>query len=195
LRRDPDFNAYKLVWEFESLTMIETDRLILRKPVADDFEPFFKMFEEPVVTAHIGGVLTRTEAWARFLRDIGHWTLEGFGQFIIVEKATSCFVGKMGFAKFERELGPRSNTSIECTWTLAAAFHGRGYAREAAIFAHRWSDEHNINPTACLISEANLPSLKLAGSVGYEEIDRLRRPAGEVIVLERSFWQCSATAK
>lgn len=172
--------------------MIETHRLILRKPVADDFEPFFEMFKEPAVTAHIGGVLTRAEAWSRFLRDIGHWTLEGFGQFIIIDKATSCFVGKMGFAKFERELGPRAQTPIECTWTLAAAFHGRGYAKEAAVAAHRWSDEHHINPTACLISEANIPSLKLACAVGYEEIDRLRRPAGEVIVLERNFRQNSA---
>ncbi|GLU29092.1 MULTISPECIES: GNAT family N-acetyltransferase [Brucella/Ochrobactrum group] len=175
--------------------MIETERLILRKPVAGDFEPFYEMFKEPVVTAHIGGVLTRTEAWARFLRDIGHWTLEGFGQFIIIEKSTSSFVGKMGFAKFERDLGRCASTSIECTWTLTAAFHGRGYAREAAISAHRWFDEHHINPTACLIGEANIPSLKLAGALGYEEIDRLRRPAGEAIVLERKIRQRSATAK
>jgi len=171
----------------ESVCMIETDRLILRKPLPHDFEPFVTMFSDPRVTAHIGGVLTRPEAWARFLRDAGHWTLEGFGQFIIVEKLTSRFVGKMGFARFERDLGPHAKTSVECTWTLSAEFHGRGYAKEAAKAAHRWHDEQRTGPTACLVAEANIASLKLASALGYHEIDRLQRSAGVALVLERSF--------
>jgi RimJ/RimL family protein N-acetyltransferase len=166
--------------------MIETDQLILRKPTADDFESYAAMFTEPLVTAHIGGNLTRTEAWARFLRDVGHWTLEGFGQFIIVEKATSSFVGKMGFAEFKRELGPRANTSVECTWTLSAAFHRKGYAKEAAIAAHVWYDKNRPVPAACLIAVDNTPSLKLAAALDYHEIDRLERHSSTVIVLERN---------
>ncbi|PRA46569.1 GNAT family N-acetyltransferase [Brucella pituitosa] len=167
--------------------MIETDHLILRKPIAEDFASYADLFNDPLVTIHIGGNLTRTEAWARFLRDVGHWTLEGFGQFIIVEQATSSFVGKLGFAKFERELGPHANTSVECTWTLSAAFHGKGYAKEAAIAAHIWHDKHSNAPTACLIAVDNIPSLKLASALGYREIDRLERRSHVVIVLERNF--------
>lgn len=42
--------------------MIETDRLLLRKPIADDFESYAALFNDPLVTNHIGGSLTRTEA-------------------------------------------------------------------------------------------------------------------------------------
>lgn len=53
--------------------VLESDRLILRPPVAEDFESFAAMFADVEVTRHIGGVLERAEVWARFLRDCGHW--------------------------------------------------------------------------------------------------------------------------
>ncbi|GGX58426.1 acetyltransferase [Tateyamaria omphalii] len=165
--------------------MIETDRLILRKPIADDFEPLADMFGEPRVTEHIGGTLTRTDAWARLLRDVGHWALEGFGQFIIADKATGSFVGKVGFAKYKRDLGPHADTEIECSWTLRSSCHGKGYAREAAEAAHTWYNAHQAGPTACMIGEANAASLRLAASLGYAEIDRLAGASGVSIVLQR----------
>ncbi|MEN5279365.1 GNAT family N-acetyltransferase [Brucella sp. TWI432] len=165
--------------------MIESSRLILRKPIASDFEAYAEMFSDPSVTAHIGGVLKRSESWARFLRDVGHWAVEDFGQYIIVEKATSAFVGKIGFAKFERNLGIHTKTSIEVTWLLNSNFHGLGYAKEAGIAVHRWQDLNNPISTACLIAENNLPSLKLAAHLGYEQIDILHRVSGTALVLER----------
>lgn len=166
--------------------MIETERLRLRQPVASDFEPFAAMFTDPGVTAHIGGALGRSQAWAKFLRDVGHWTLEGFGQFVIVEKGSGAFVGKVGFARFERDLGDRATTDVECSWTLGSAFHGRGYAGEAARAAHDWHDAQMPGPAACLIAEANVASQRLAASLGYREIDRLDRPEADTILLERA---------
>lgn len=165
--------------------MLETDRLMLRQPTVDEFEPLAAMFSEPNFTEHIGGALTRADAWARLLRDVGHWALEGFGQFIIADKVTGSFVGKVGFAKYKRDLGPNVDTEVECSWTLRSACHGKGYATEAALTAHHWYDTHMAGPTACMVSEANTASLKLAASLGYVKVDRLAVPTGASIVLQR----------
>jgi len=166
--------------------LLETDRLSLRPPVAADFEPMRQMFCDPQVVAHIGGSpLPRADAWGRFQRDVGHWTLEGFGQFTVLEKASGRYLGKLGHARFLRDLGPKAQAEIEMTWTLASGFHGQGYGTEAGRAALGWFDARGIRRTGCIIAEANLPSLRLAGKLGYREVDRLAGEGGSRIVLVR----------
>ncbi|MBQ2262077.1 MAG: GNAT family N-acetyltransferase [Loktanella sp.] len=150
-----------------------------------DFEPTVAMFREADVTRYIGGALDRADVWTRFLRDCGHWSLMGFGQLTIIEKASGAYVGKTGLARSERDLGPSADTSVECSWTLRSAFQGQGYAREAASAALGWYDSCAGGPTACLIDEANVASLKLASFLGYFEVDRLTRLSGRAVVFRR----------
>lgn len=165
--------------------MLQSDRLLLRPPVAGDFEPFADMFADAAVTRHIGGVLGRAEAWARFLRDCGHWALEGFGQYSILERASGAYVGKTGLARFERPLGRNAGTSVEITWTLRAEVHGRGYAREAAALALAEFDRRGGGRSACLIAEGNAASHRLAARLGYREVDSLDRSGTTITVLAR----------
>ena len=165
---------------------LETERLLLRRPIRSDFEPMRQMICDPQVVTHIGGSpLCRAEAWARFQRDVGHWTLEGFGQFTVLEKASGRYVGKLGHARFMRDLGARAETEVEMTWTLASGFHGQGYAAEAGRAALEWFDAHGARRTACIVAEANLASLKLAEKLGYREVDRLTGGSGTRVVLVR----------
>jgi RimJ/RimL family protein N-acetyltransferase len=165
---------------------LETDRLLLRPPSAADFEPMRQMFCDPQVVAHIGAhPLPRADAWGRFQRDVGHWMLEGFGQFTVLEKASGRYVGKLGHARFLRDLGPKAQAEIEMTWTLASGFHGQGYGSEAGRAALDWFDASGTRRTACIVAEANLPSLRLAGKLGYREVDRLTGEGGARVVLVR----------
>ncbi len=151
--------------------MIETERLLLRPAVLDDFEASAAMFADPTVTTHIGGTpLEREVAWTRFLRDAGHWSLYGFGLFTIIEKASGGYVGKIGFAHFQRDLARQVGNGVEMSWTLASGFHGFGYATEAGRAAQAWFDARHPMRTACLIAPANHASLKLASRLGYEPI-------------------------
>lgn len=169
--------------------MIETPRLFLRLPTHSDFQPIVEMFGEGPVSRHIGK-LSRAEIWTRLLRDVGHWQLMQFGLFSIVERSTGLYVGKVGHAIFERQLG-RAQTNIEMSWTLRSEFHGRGYAREAAEAAQAWFERDHRQRTACLIALENIPSLRLAERLGYREIDRVSREKGDAIVLVRDPSQTS----
>lgn len=167
--------------------MIETERLLLRPPALSDFEASAAMFADAGVVAHIGGTpLDRETAWTRFLRDAGHWHLQPFGLFSVIEKASNAYVGKLGFARFERDLGASAGTAVEMSWTLAAGFHGRGYATEAGRAAQAWFDRSFAMRTACLIAQENEPSLRLAARLGYAQSDQLERenaPERRIIVV------------
>lgn len=164
--------------------MIDTDRLILRLPTLDDYQPTFDMLSQEPVSRHIGK-LSRGDVWARLLRDVGHWQLMQFGLFSVIERDSGVYVGKVGFGMFERDLGSLAQTNIEISWTLRAEFHGRGYALEAASAAQRWFDQRRKQHTACLIAVGNIPSMRLAQRMGYQEIERITRDRGDAVILLR----------
>ncbi|MEJ2410134.1 MAG: GNAT family N-acetyltransferase [Novosphingobium sp.] len=170
-------------WPRYFLRMISTDRLQLRRPIAADFEATAEMFAEQGVVAHIGGKpLDRPAAWTKFLRDVGHWSIETFGLFSVIERRSGEYVGKVGYARFERDLSDQAGTTIEMSWTLRSQFHGKGYALEAARAAQAWFDGHTPRRTACIISPANLPSRKLAERLGYEVVGQIG-PSGHPVLL------------
>lgn len=166
--------------------MIDSKRLMLRPPLPEDFEATADMFSEAGVMIHLGGkLLDREASWTRFLRDIGHWAVEPFGLFSVLEKASGDYVGKVGFARFERDLGKRAETSVEMSWTLRSRFHGRGYALEAATTAQQWFDETVTRRTACIIAPSNIPSQRLAARLGYVEVDQIERTGKSILLLIR----------
>ena len=72
---------------------LETRRLLLRQWRIEDFERYAQMFAAPD-THHIGGPLTRSDAWRRFLQMPAAWALQGFAMFALEDKASGLFVGQ-----------------------------------------------------------------------------------------------------
>jgi len=66
--------------------VLETDRLRLRPPLAQDFEALCALMADEVVTRYIGGVQTPPLAWRALCGIVGHWELRGFGFFSVIEK-------------------------------------------------------------------------------------------------------------
>ena len=112
---------------------LETDRLILRVPRAEDFDAFAEMQGNPDAARFIGGHVTRAEAWRRFLWQPGAWLIQGFGMFGVVEKASGLWMGQIGPWKPEGWPGNE----------IGYAFHprswGKGYATEAGTAAIDWA--------------------------------------------------------
>jgi RimJ/RimL family protein N-acetyltransferase len=150
---------------------LETPRLRLRAHRLDDFIDCAAMWADAAVVKHIGGKpFTEEESWARLLRYAGHWSLLGFGYWVIEEKTSSRFVGEAGFADYKRALDPPLTGIPEIGWALTSQAHGRGFATEAVSTAVAWSDAHFPLPeTACIISPENLQSIRVAEKCGYRE--------------------------
>lgn len=168
------------------MTMIDSERLRLAPPRLEDFEATVEMFSDEKVVTHIGAQpLDRAGAWTKFLRDAGHWAVEGFGLFSVFERQTGHYVGKVGHARFERLPEEDGRAAIEMSWTLKAHYHGKGYASEAAKAALDWFDSRHKRRTFCIIAPANTPSLRLADRLGYKPMEGLASAREKGIVLVR----------
>jgi RimJ/RimL family protein N-acetyltransferase len=152
--------------------MIETARLLLRKPRLDDWDSVSAMWADPVVTRHItGSPLPRRQAWMNLLSQVGHWDLLGYGGWIVVEKSTGRFVGQVGFQLFIRGIDPALEPLPEAGWVLATEAHGQGYATEAVAAALAWADRSiEVPATVAIVNVGNAASRRVAGKVGFREV-------------------------
>jgi len=122
------------------------------------------MSAEPEVMKFIsidGKPAPRFLAWQGFCALVGHWELRGFGMFVVVERSTGEFVGRVG------PWHPEGWPGLEVGWTIRKKFWGRGYATEAAhrCIEHVFIDlkqPHLIS----LIDAANVASVRVAERVG-----------------------------
>jgi RimJ/RimL family protein N-acetyltransferase len=170
------------------IPILETPRLTLRPHRREDLGPSAAMWADPRITRYIGGKpFSRQDCWFKILRYLGHWALMGYGYWAVEEKASARFVGELGFADFQRPLDPPPDGIPEIGWALVPDAHGQGYATEALRCILSWGDAHLAAPrTFCLISPANLPSLRLAEKLGYRKIREITLAGDAVSLFDRA---------
>jgi RimJ/RimL family protein N-acetyltransferase len=170
-----------------AIAVIETARLRLRGHQVDDFADCLAMWGDPSVARHIGGKpFQAEEVWAKILRYAGHWSLLGFGYWVIEEKASGRFVGEAGFADFKRTIEPSFDGAPEIGWALAAWAHGAGFATEAVGAAIAWGEAHfGAVRSVCLINPDNAASIRVAAKNGYREFARTEYKDRPTILFQR----------
>ena len=75
---------------------IETDRLILRPPRAEDFDSWVAFHADEEVMTHLGGVQGPELTWRSMCAMTGAWTIAGCSMFSVIEKASGQWVGRLG---------------------------------------------------------------------------------------------------
>jgi RimJ/RimL family protein N-acetyltransferase len=167
--------------------VIETERLTLRGHARTDFAASAAMWGDLEVTRHISGrAFTPEECWGRLLRYIGHWSLLGFGYWVLARKSDGAFVGEAGLADYQRAFESKYARLPEIGWVVAPAFHGQGYAQEAVAAITAWGDRHfNGGKTMCIIDADNKPSLRVAEKAGYRPVEVVRYMDNDVQLFVR----------
>lgn len=167
--------------------MIETERLLLRRPSRADFDAVHRMRSDPDVVRFVGGKpLSREEAWQRLTRSAGNWALLGFGFFAVVEKASGDLVGEAGLMQAHRGLGEAFDPFPEAGWIFAREAQGKGYATEAMLAAHGWFAETvGAQRSVCIIAPENAASLRVAAKLGYTPFGSACYHDSTVTMLER----------
>ncbi len=160
---------------------IETQRLLLRPPRAEDFEPWAEFMADPEAARWIGGPLSRAMAWRGFLTVAGAWEIQGFGMFSVLERDTGAWVGRLGPWMPEGWPGP------EVGWGIVRSRWGRGYATEGSAAAVDWAfDVLGWAEVIHCIEPANAASIRVAERLGASRRGRGRLP--EPLAMPVEIW-------
>jgi RimJ/RimL family protein N-acetyltransferase len=141
--------------------IVETERLILRPPLMEDFGAWADFMQDAEAARYIGGVQAPSSAFRGMASLVGCWVIQGFAMFSMIEKATGRWVGRTG------PWSPFGWPGTEVGWGVIQSCWGMGYAPEAArasidfaIDRLGWTDIiHVIDP-------ANSPSQAVARKLG-----------------------------
>ena len=89
---------------------LETERLLLRGWRPDDFAPYAAMLADAETARFItpqARALTQAEAWDATLWLVGHWQMLGHGMFVVEERVTGAFLGRVGPLRRALDQGSR----------------------------------------------------------------------------------------
>ena len=154
------------------LPRLDTSRLTLRPPEAQDFEPWAAFMADTSTAEFIGGVQPRAAAWRGFMTMAGAWSLQGFAMFSVIEKRTGRWVGRVG------PWCPDGWPGTEVGWGIVHDCWGRGYATEAATAAIDWAiDALGWTDIIHVIDPRNAPSQAVALKLGSRNRGRGSLPA------------------
>jgi RimJ/RimL family protein N-acetyltransferase len=145
--------------------VIETERLILRRWRDTDVAPNTEMLADPdsgrFITPDGKAVTDEFVGWRNAAIMAGHWALHGFGLFVVEEKQTGRYVGRVG------PWFPAGWPSLEVGWGIAKSFRGKGYAVEAAAATIDWTfATFEIGKIVHIIRPENAASQKVAQRLG-----------------------------
>ena len=153
--------------------VVETPRLILRQWRESDIAPYTEMLADPAsarfITVDGRPVTDPMTGWRHTEMMAGHRIVHEVGMFVVEDKASGAFAGRVG------PWCPPGWPGFEIGWGIAPAFRGKGYASEAARAAVDWAFAHfdNDHVIHCIDRE-NVASQGVARRLGAErdrEID------------------------
>ncbi len=145
--------------------VIQTERLTLRPPTAEDFEVWARFAADEAAMRFLGGVQPRATAWRGLCSVAGAWTLFGHGMFSVIETATGRWIGRLG------PWTPADWPGPEIGWGLTRDTWGKGYATEGAAAAMDWAfDTLGWTEVIHCIDPANHPSQGVARRLGSRNL-------------------------
>ncbi len=140
---------------------LETERLVLRPPIREDFEGWAAFMGDLEAARFIGGPQARALAWRGFATMVGAWHLQGYAMFSVVERGTGIWLGRIG------PWQPEGWPGTEVGWGLGRWAWGKGYAMEAAVASIDWAFDHLAwDEVIHGIDPENAPSRALAMRLG-----------------------------
>ena len=155
------------------MTVLETERLILRQLTEDDAEFIFELLNEPSWIQNIGDrhIHTLDDARTYIVNGpVASYAKNGFGLYLILLKETNESIGMCGLIRRE------GLEDIDIGYALLPRFWSKGYAVEAARATKAYAkDVIGLKRIVAIVDPANEGSIRVLEKIGlrYEKMVRL----------------------
>ncbi len=147
------------------MTVLRTQRLLLRPWRPDDLAPFAALNADPEVMRHFPSVFSQEASDAAAERIIGQFDEQGWGLWVAEVPGVAPFIGFVGLAMatFPAPFTP----ALEVGWRLASEHWGRGYAPEGARAALDFAfAELGVDEVVSFTAVANANSRRVMEKLG-----------------------------
>jgi [ribosomal protein S5]-alanine N-acetyltransferase len=155
------------------VTVLETERLILRQFTSEDAEFIFELLNEPSFIQNIGDrhIRTMDDARAYILNGpVASYAKNGFGLCLVLLKETNESIGMCGLIRRD------GLEDVDIGYALLPRFWDRGYAVEAARATKAYAkDVIGLKRIVAIVDPANEGSIRVVEKIGlhYEKMVRL----------------------
>lgn len=146
----------------DTLTIIETRRLIIRKLTRDDLPALHSIMEKPEVMYAWEHGFSKKQSRQWLNRQITRYHKDGYGYFAVVLKDSGKLIGQAGLLKSviqEQEI-------VELGYIFDNCFWGQGYGMEAAKACVEYARHTlNLKELYCSIRPCNNSSIRIASKL------------------------------
>jgi RimJ/RimL family protein N-acetyltransferase len=154
--------------------IIETERLLLRKIVADDEQGMFELDNNPEVHRYLGNrsISTIDEARSviKFIQQ--QYIDNGIGRWAVVEKGTNTFIGWAGF-KLIKNIVNGYVDYYDIGYRLIKKYWRRGFATEAAMACLDYGfDKMDLETIYGMADVGNTASKNVLEKIGLNYIEK-----------------------
>jgi RimJ/RimL family protein N-acetyltransferase len=162
------------------LTVIETERLVLRRLAVDDAEFIVELLNQPSFLRYIGDKEVRNNADAvRYIQDgpLASYERFGFGLYLVELKETGVPIGICGLLKRD------SLPDVDVGFAFLPSYWSQGYAFEAAAAVMTYGrDVLGLRRIVAITSPDNEGSIRLLEKLGlrFERLIKLSADQSEV---------------
>ncbi len=168
--------------------MLETERLLLRKPRLEDVDDLLEFAADGEVMRWIAGepggrevALEHVERW------LARWAANDVGQFVVL--LGERIIGRVGLLVWDSRTWETSSyddagaaAESELGWAISSTYWGHGYATEAARAARAWAyEECGVERLISLIDPRNTRSIRVADKLGAEPEQLVETVYGQLL--------------
>lgn len=156
------------------MNYIETGRLILRSWKPGDLPLFANMNKDSRVMCYFPATLSDAETEAFYNRIQNEFDSKGWGLYAVEIKSTCEFIGYVGLHEigFDADFTP----GVEIGWRLAADYHNKGYATEAARSVLKLAKKSGIERLFSFTAKINAPSERVMQKIGMVKAGEFNHP-------------------
>ena len=152
-----------------------TDRLILRRWLDSDRDPFAALNADPEVRRHFVSTLSREESDASVDRFEAGFDSNGYGLWAVERRDTGEFIGFTGLNPMPA--GIPGEGGVEVGWRLARDHWGHGFASEAALESLRFAfDELGVTHVNSITALSNTRSRSVMERIGMRQHELFEHP-------------------
>ncbi|WP_368342834.1 GNAT family N-acetyltransferase [Phocaeicola vulgatus] len=147
----------------ESLTVMETERLIIRKITRKDMGALLALMGKPEVMYAWEHGFEKKEVRQWLNRQLTRYRKDGYGYFAVILKENNKFIGQAGLMKSVID----GNNTVELGYMLDNTYWHHGYATEVARRCLQYAfEELGLQKVCCSIRPENTSSLRVAEAIG-----------------------------